>query len=68
MVQQVVTNENGETEIITQIVEIAPADTNTGNVSASNGGSHTGDIAVVAAAVMAIAAIGVTVCVKRKEH
>ena len=64
VVTKVITNDKGETEIVTEVVP----DTNTNTPNANNGGSNTGDMIVVVAAVMAVAAAGAIVVAKRREH
>ncbi len=64
IVTAIETDENGETVIVTKVV----ADTNKNTPNASNGGSGTGDMIVVVAAVMAVSAAGAVILAKRRKE
>ena len=64
IVEKIETDENGETVIVTKVV----ADTNKNTPNASNGGSGTGDMIVVVAAVMAVSAAGAVILAKRRKE
>ena len=64
VVEKIETDENGETVIVTKVV----ADTNKNTPNASNGGSGTGDMIVVVAAVMAVSAAGAVILAKRRKE
>ena len=64
VVEKIETDENGETRVVTKVV----ADTNKNTPNASTGGSGTGDMIVVVAAVMAVSAAGAVILAKRRKE